>query len=189
MQTKMLSERGLVTMTIDYALPNRMRQVVSSTIQPNPVETILIGREGWTREEGQPWQPLEREIADAMAAQMQETVGEKPEGTLSEFECLGKQPIAGKEYLTYRGEVDHPGTQNVSQEAAAPKSPDRPIRLIIVDPTTGLPARSVYGRADQLDHPIFEAMYTYPADIKIDAPQVAASSPNPPTATKPEEKR
>ncbi len=43
-----------------------------------------------------------------------------------------------------------------------PKLPDRPVRVIYVDPTTGLPMRSIFARADKLDKPIFEAIYTYP---------------------------
>ena len=90
MQTKMLSEQGLVDMTVDYMLPNRMRQVVTSTTEPKPVETIVVGRDAWSRLEGEEWRPLHPQIADALAAQMQETLGDDP-GTLGDFECLGKQ--------------------------------------------------------------------------------------------------
>ena len=44
MQTKMLSEQGLVNMTVDYMLPDRMRQVITSTTEPKPVETVVIGK-------------------------------------------------------------------------------------------------------------------------------------------------
>ncbi len=173
MKTKMLSEQGLVNMTVDYVLPNRMRQVITSTVEPKPVETVVIGRDAWSRMEGEPWRPLHPQVADALAAQMQETLGETPEGELGEFECLGKQPVDGQSYLAYRGENDEPGKKKDLEKAAPdkPKLPDRPVRVIFVDPTTGLPVRSVFGRADQLERPIFEAIYTYPADIKVDTPQ------------------
>ena len=90
MQTKMLSEQGLVDMTVDYVLPDRMRQVVISTTDPKPVETIVVGRDAWSRIEGEDWRPLHPQIADALAAQMQETLGDDP-GTIGDFECLGKQ--------------------------------------------------------------------------------------------------
>jgi hypothetical protein len=190
MQTKMLSEQGLVNMTVDYVLPNRMRQVITSTVEPKPVETIVIGRDGWSRMEGEPWRPLHPQVADAMAAQMQETLGEAPEGTLGEFECLGKQPVDNKEYLAYRGENEEPGPKDVSKDKPErPKLPDRPVRVIFVDPTTGLPARSIYGRADQLERPIFEAIYTYPADIKIETPQFPGAAADKPAENKPEEKK
>ena len=172
MKTKMLSEQGLVDMTVDYVLPNRMRQVITSTAEPKPVETIIIGRDGWSRIEGEPWRPMHPQVADAMAAQMQETLGENQEGaTLGDFECLGKMPVKDQQFLAYQGENVEPGPQNLSPGAAEkPKLPDRPVRVIYVDPTTGLPMRSIFARADKLDKPIFEATYTYPADIKVDAP-------------------
>jgi hypothetical protein len=185
MQTKMLSEDGLVNMTVDYMLPNRMRQVITSTAEPKPVETIVIGRDAWTRMEGEQWRPLHPQVADAMAAQMQETLGDKQEGTLGEFECLGKQPIDGQSYLAYRGENETPGPKDLSPgQAEKPKLPDRPVRVIFVDPTTGLPMRSVYGRADTLERPIFEAIYSYPADIKVEAPPVPGAPVDKPAEKK-----
>ena len=59
--------------------------------------------------------------------------------------------------------------------------PDRPVRVIYVDPTTGLPMRSIFARADKLDKPIFEATYSYPADIKIDIPKGPGPGPAPGT--------
>jgi len=170
MQSWMLSEEGKVDMTVDYMLPNRMRQVITSTADPKPVETIVVGRDAWSRQEGEPWRPLHPQIADALVSQMQETLGEEP-GTLGEFECLGKQPASGKDFLAYQGENVEPGPKDLSAGAKdKPKLPDRPVRIIYVDPTTGLPMRSIYARANKLDKPIFEATYSYPADIKIEVP-------------------
>lgn len=185
MKTKMLSEQGLVDMTVDYVLPNRMRQVITSTAEPKPVETIIIGRDGWTRMEGEPWRPLHPQVADAMAAQMQETLGEDQQGTLGEFECLGKQAVADQNLLAYQGENVEPGPKNLSPGVAEkPKLPDRPVRVIYVDPITGLPMRSIYARANKLDKPIFEATYSYPADIKVETPPVPGAP-----ADKPAEKK
>ena len=171
MQTKMLSEQGPVDMTVDYLMPNRMYQVVKSLTDPKPVETIVIGRDAWSRLEGEDWRPLHPQIADALAAQMQETLGEDA-GTLGDFECLGKQAVADKNLLAYQGENVEPGPKDMSPGAKnKPKLPDRPVRVIFVDPTTGLPMRSIFARADKLDKPIFEANYSYPADIKIEIPK------------------
>jgi hypothetical protein len=170
MQSWMLSEEGKVDMTVDYMLPNRMRQVITSTADPKPVETIVVGRDAWSRQEGEPWRPLHPQIADALVKQMDETLGEDP-GTLGEFECLGKQAAAGKEMLAYQGENVEEGPKDLSPGAKdKPKLPDRPVRIIYVDPITGLPMRSIYARANKLEKPIFEATYSYPADIKIEVP-------------------
>lgn len=170
MQTKMLSDQGVVDMTVDYMLPNRMRQVIKSTAEPKPVETVVIGRDAWSRMEGEPWRPLHPQVADALAAQMQETLGDD-QGALGEFECLGKQAVAQQNLLAYQGENVEPGPENLSPGVTEkPKLPDRPVRVIYVDPITGLPMRSIYARANKLDKPIFEATYSYPADIRVDAP-------------------
>lgn len=186
MKTKMLSDQGLVDMTVDYVLPNRMRQVITSTTEPKPVETVIIGRDGWSRMEGESWRPLHPQVADAMAAQMQETLGENQEGTLGDFECLGKQPVGDQQFVAYQGENVEEGPKNLSPGAAdKPKLPDRPVRVIYVDPITGLPMRSIYARANKLDKPIFEATYSYPADIKVDTPDF----PGAPAESKPAEKK
>ncbi|MFA5899863.1 MAG: hypothetical protein WC829_12220 [Hyphomicrobium sp.] len=185
MKTKMLSDQGLVDMTVDYVLPNRMRQVITSTTEPKPVETVVIGRDAWSRVEGEQWRPLHPQVADALAAQMQETLGEQEEDKLGDFECLGKQAVADTQYLAYQGENVEPGPENRSPDAAAkPKLPDRPVRVIYVDTTTGLPMRSIYARANKLDKPIFEATYSYPADIKVDAPPFPGAAPEQPAEKK-----
>lgn len=180
MKAKMLNERGIVNMTVDYALPDRMRQVITSTEEPKPVETVLIGRDAWSRMEGEPWRPLHPQIADALAAQMQDTVAADL-SELSDFECLGKQPVSEKSLLAYQGENVEPGPQDLSPgRAEKPKLPDRPIRIIYVDPTTGLPMRSIFARANKLESPIFEAEYSYPLDIKVETPAAPGAQKDPP---------
>jgi len=168
MQTTMLAPEGKINMTVDYLLPNRMRQVISSTADPAPVETVVVGNFAWSRRQGEAWTPLNAQLTNELVKQMEETLGDDP-GTLGEFECLGKQGVEGKDMLAYQGENNEEGPKNLSKEQA-PKLPDRPVRVIYVDSTTGLPMRSIFARLNRLDKPIFEATYTYPADIKIDAP-------------------
>jgi hypothetical protein len=75
--------------------------------------------------------------------------------------------------LAYQGENEKPGPKDLSKEKP-PKLPDRPVRIIYVDPITGLPLRSIFARADKLDRPIFQAIYSYPIDLKIEAPKPPA---------------
>jgi hypothetical protein len=169
MQTKMISEQGPVDMTVDYVLPDRMRQVVKSAIDPEPVETVLVGNLAWSRRGNGPWIPLNPQLTSALVAQLDESLGDEP-GELGEFDCLGKKPVEGRDMLAYQGENDPGGPKDLSKEKP-PKLPDRPVRIIYVDSTTGLPMHSIFARADKLDSPIFEAHYTYPVDLKIDAPK------------------
>jgi len=173
MQTTMLSQDGPVNMTVDYVLPDRMHQVVSLDKDPNPVETILIGNQSWSRQGAGPWTLLQPETTGQLAEQMKDTVSED-EAKLGDFECLGKQAVSGKDLLAYQGENEDPNEKKDPAAKNAPKEPDRAIRVIYVDPTTGLPMRSVFGRANKLDKPIFEANYSYPIDIKIEPPKLDA---------------
>jgi hypothetical protein len=171
MDTKMISEDGKVDMSVEYVLPDRMRQIVRSTKEPDPIETVVVGPYAWSRRKDEPWVPLNPQLTSALVTQMEETVGSSP-GELGEFECLGKQPMGDASMLAYQGENDPGGPKDVSKGAKdKPKAPDRPVRIIYVDPITGLPMRSIFARANKLDQPIFEAEYSYPVDIKIEAPK------------------
>ena len=171
MTTTMLAPEGKVNMTVEYLPPNRMRQVISSSADPIPVETVVANNYAWSRRPGEPWTPLNAQLTNELVHQMEETLGDDP-GSLGEFECLGKQALEGKDMLAYQGENLEPGPKNLSKEKP-PKLPDRPVRVIYVDTTTGLPMRSVYARLNHPEKPIFEATYSYPADIKIDDPRPA----------------
>lgn len=170
MQTTMISEQGKIDMTVDYVLPDRMRQVIKSEMDPEPVETVVVGHYAWSRRKDEPWIPLNPQLTNELITQMEETVGDNPL-PLGNFECLGKQPVEGKDMLAYQGENEPGGPKNVGKEEKEPKLPNRPVRIIYVDPTSGLPIRSIFARADKLDKPIFEANYSYPADLRIEAPK------------------
>jgi hypothetical protein len=170
MQTSMISEQGPVDMTVDYVLPDRMRQVVKSAIDPVPVETVLVGNLAWTHREGEPWTRLNPKLTNDLVTQLEQNLGEDP-GKLGDFECLGKKPVDGQDMLAYQGE-NEPGVPKNKEEAPLP--PNRPVRIIYVDTITGLPMRSIYARANKLEKPIFEANYSYPVDLKIEPPKGAS---------------
>ena len=171
MDTVMLTEEGRVHMVVDYLLPDRMRQVIGAVGDAKPVETILIGKKAWSRQGGD-WKPVHPQVAGALVDQMRQSVGDEQDGRLTDFECLGKVTVEGREFLAYQGENEDPGAKNLGAKDK-PKLPDRPVRVIYVDPITGLPARSVFGRANKLDSPIFEAKYSYPVDIEINKPETS----------------
>jgi hypothetical protein len=170
MQTMMISEEGKVDMTVDYVLPDRMRQVIKSAKDPVPIETVLVGNQAWSRRHGGTWAPLSQKLTDALVNQMQENLGDDP-GTLGEFECLGKKAVDGEDMLAYQGENESPDDRPGAKDK--PKAPDRPVRVIYVDAITGLPMRSIFARANKLEKPIFEATYSYPIDLKVEAPPAA----------------
>src|SRR3569833_1853261 len=96
METSMISEDGKVDMTVDYVLPDRMRQIIKSTKDPEPVETVVVGNYAWSHKQNDPWSVLNPQITFALVTQMQDTLGVDP-GALGSFDCLGKQPLDGKD--------------------------------------------------------------------------------------------
>lgn len=179
METTMISEDGKVDMTVDYVLPDRMRQVVKSANDPKPVETVVIGQNAWSRQQGEAWVPLNPKLTSDLVTQMQETLGDNPD-PIGDFSCLGKKPLDGKDMLAYQGENEDPNAKNDPNAKSKPKLPDRAVRVIYVDATTGLPVRSIYARANDLDKPIFESNFSYPNDLAIEVPKL---TPGPPPGT------
>lgn len=154
--TRMINERGPVTMTIDYLLPDRMHQKVKAAIDPAATETILVGRRGWVSS-GSGWQELPVEDAVNLAEELEKTVVKGPQEQPI-FDCLGYVTLDGEKRLAYEAMKDR----------TAP--PNQPVRMVYVDPTTGLPVRSIVAVKDKLDRPFFSQDYSYPLDIKIEPP-------------------
>lgn len=175
METSMVSEQGPVKMQVDYVPPDRMRQTVTVAIDPKPIETILVGSTAWSKEDGV-WKELSGDIAKEIIGQLDETLGDD-KGTIGTVACLGSTAIEGQELMAYRVENDaNTGPIDKSPDAkakaeAALADEARPVRMFYIDPKTGLPMRSVFGRANKLDKPIFKAVYSYPAGLSIEAPK------------------
>ena len=174
METNMVSEQGPVKMLVDYLPPDRMRQRVTAAISPVPVETVLVGGKAWSKD-GDKWTELSPDITGEMVNQLDETLGDD-RGTIGTVACLGSTAIDGQDLTVYRVENDaQVGPEDRSPDAkekakAALADDGRALRMFYIDPKTGLPVRSVFARANKLDKPIFKAVYTYPTDLKIDAP-------------------
>lgn len=176
METNMVSEQGPVKMTVEYQPPDKMRQLVTVAINPKPVETVLVGGKAWSKD-GEAWNELAPDITGEMVSQLDETLGDD-KGTIGTVACLGSTAIDGHDLTAYRVENDaQVGPEDRSPDAkdkarAALADEGRPLRMFYIDPQNGLPVLSVFARANKLDKPIFKAVYTYPADIKIEAPAV-----------------
>jgi hypothetical protein len=151
-------ENGPVEIDVDYIAPDRMRQKI---IAPNQeaLETVLVGTRAWSRQ-GPNWEELMPAIAQIIIAQVREAVVDPPKD-VSEFECLDKVTVDGKEYLGYRS-VERAGA---SAPGANPAAPVR--RIIYVDPATGLPAINIVAEETPGAVPLF-SVYSYPTDLVIE---------------------
>lgn len=168
MDVFMIAEQGPVKMTVDYQLPDRMRQVVTMVLDPKPIETILVGSKAWSNQ-GAGWTAVSDEITRDLIEQVRQSVADKPED-IGRWECLGKLTVEGVELNGYQG--GETGPVDLSPDASK-KPKNEAVRIVYVDPATGLPARSIFARPDKMDRPIFKAVYTYPKDLKIEPPATA----------------
>jgi hypothetical protein len=173
-ETSAVGESGPFKMIVEYALPDRMRQVLTPLTENKPVEAIVVGDKAWTSN-GDGWvESAEAETSQLVtymiksSSQIYQEVGK--------FECIGTESVDGRQLRGYRGLDPDPDPKAKGNET---KTKNEAVRIMYLDPETGLPALSIFARADMLDKPIFKEVYSYPADIKIEAPANAKKAPAP----------
>jgi hypothetical protein len=175
-ELNLIGEQGPFTMTVEYVKPDRMRQVVKTLVDPDkPTETVLVGNEAWTKAPGADWQKLDATTTEQMVNFFKSTFGDVPQ-SVGLFECMGAETIDGKQVRAYKG-LDEP-KEKTPEQIEAEKRGEKPaeapkneaLRVIYLDPATGLPARIVFAREGMLDKPIFKETYSYPTDLKIEKP-------------------
>lgn len=169
MVANVVGAQGPMTLSLDYVLPDKLHQTVKFAIQPTPVEAVLIGAEAWVNE-GQGWRAASKDETSELHRQLAQVSEETPE-SLGQFDCLGSSSVDGQRFNAF---LAIEGPRDKSKAATAPVNKDnRAERIIYLDPTTGLPARTILALPGKYDKPIFKAEYSYPADIKIEKPPLA----------------
>lgn len=157
---EMPAPEGVTRMSIDYVLPDRMHQKVEAPGHPAAVETIAIGRWAWGSMGGG-WEELQPQFAQSIVSHVGETLVAPPRIT-SPFDCLGTVSRDGATLVGYR---------SAGAPQPAPEPDARPLaRTIYVDPASGLPVRNLVEYTDGAGAPVFDGRYSYPADMKIEAP-------------------
>lgn len=165
--TSMITEKGPVTMEVDYVLPDRMRQKVTEEVTLDSSEVILVGEKAWGNE-GQGWVALPQDITGELRAVMQENVVEQQED-VGNYSCKGRTQFEGRDVISYKLE-DEP-----AKDSTAPKN--ETYRMFYVDATTGLPVSNALLAPGRETKPLFKASYSFPVDIKIDPPQNVIQEP------------
>jgi len=172
-------DQGPVRMQIDYVPPDRMYQSVTHPSHPAPVETIAIGRWAWGTMGGG-WEELKPQFAQSVTSFMRQALVE-PLKEAGKFDCLGTQSIDGKDYVAFRSADAAPSAappdRGPGAAATAAATAAVPLaRTVYVDPATGLPMLNVVAEAKPGAEPVFKGVFSYPTDLKIDAP---IGDPNP----------
>ncbi len=173
MSAETKGDQGPVAMQVDYVPPDRMHQTVRHPSHKEPLETIAIGRWAWGTMGGG-WEELQPQFAQAVVAHMRQTLVD-PLQSPAAFTCLGKLSYDGKDYVAYRSEdgaasgAAQPPDKGPGAAAANPASAAL-VRTVYVDPASGLPMFNVVAETKPGADPVFKAVFSYPADLKIDAP-------------------
>jgi hypothetical protein len=164
-ETSMITEAGPAKMVVEYATPDRMRQSLTPLTEGKAVESIVVGQKAWTNN-GEGWKESPPAEADQLVQFMIKSVAQVYQ-EVGKFECVGAETIEGRELRGYRG-VDEPppGVKKTDE-----MTNNEAVRMVYLDPATGLPARSLLARKGFLDKPLFQEIYTYPDKIDIEPPK------------------
>lgn len=164
-ETNMITEAGPVKMVVEYHTPDRMRQIVTPLTENKPVESIVVGDKAWTNN-GQGWVESPKAETDILVQYMIRSIAQVHQ-EVGLFECMGAEMVDGQRLRAYRGlDPDPPPGQKKSETQIKNEG----VRVVYLDPETGLPARSIFARSGHLDKPIFKEVYTYPEKIDIEPP-------------------
>ncbi len=169
-ETQAIGESGPFKMTVEYQLPDRMRQVLTPLTEGKEVEAIVVGDKAWTNN-GEGWKESPQAEAQQLVTYMVKSSSQIYQ-EVGKFECLGAETVEGRKLRAYRGLDDVPKIPGKEGTTPTQAQKNEAARIFYLDPETGLPARSIFARKDMLDKPLFKEVYTYPADIKIEPPEV-----------------
>lgn len=167
MHTTMITEKGPTAMVLDYVLPDKMYQKVTETLTNTTSEVILVGDKAWANQ-GSGWIELPNEVMNNLRTQMYENVIEEQK-EIGNYACKGKVQMEGRDALSYKLE-DQP-----AKDSTAPRN--ETYRMFYVDAMTGLPIGNALLSPGREKTPLFKATYSFPLDMKIEAPKEVVKTP------------
>jgi hypothetical protein len=150
---------GEVHMKIDYLLPDKMLQTVTSPAMPGEQQTMLVGNRAFAGSSGN-FEELQPQYTQSIMAEMQQAVWPSTQN-LGSFECEGPTKLDEQNLIAYRTADKNPANADRSKIMA---------RTIYVDPVTGRPAFNVVAALAGTANPLLKIKYSYPTDIEIIAP-------------------
>ncbi len=168
-ETKIVNGEGSLTMSVDFAPPDRIHQTVATAAAGGEVELIVIGAKAWSNQ-GQGWAELPENFAAQVSKQLRDTVVERRKGELA-YECLGEVEFERARYLAYRANLPGVPTREApaSGEAVAPRN----VQTVYVDNATGLPKRNVVTSKAAPDQRLFDGTFSEREGLKIEEPVAA----------------
>jgi hypothetical protein len=166
-ESNIITDTGPVKIVVEYHTPDRMHQVATPLTENKPVESIVVGDKAWTNN-GEGWVLAPAGETDQLIQYMIKSIAQVYQ-EVGKFECTGLETVDGQELRGYRG-IDEPPPGPPGKQTE-PTMKNEAVRMVYLDPKTGLPARSILARKEFLDKPIFKEVYTYPDKIEIEPPK------------------
>jgi hypothetical protein len=161
MESNLLTENGPTTLAADYVLPDKMHQTTTIETTKQTTQIILIGKQAW-QNEGRGWEPVPEDLAQQYVAQMYENVVEH-QTDVGNYSCKGRMKVSGREVMGYKLEDE--------QQAGADGPKNEAFRMFYVDAVTGLPMSNELVTPGREGKPFFKTSYSFPIDLKIEAPK------------------
>jgi len=166
-ESNLVTEAGPLKIVVEYQTPDRMRQIATPLTENKPVESIVVGDKAWTNN-GDGWKVAPPGETDQLIQYMIKSIAQVYQ-EVGKFECTGTETIDGQEVRGYRG-LDEP-PPGMPGKKTEPQIKNEAVRMVYLDPKTGLPARSILARQGHLDKPLFKEVYTYPDKLEIEPPK------------------
>ncbi len=171
MDTTMLTEKGFTDMQVDYVLPDRMHQKVTVPAINEKSEVILVGDKAWSKQGEGDWVEITAELTQNIKGQMQEQVVAHQE-EIGNYSCKGRTNLDGRDVMSYKLE------EELRKDSATPRNDA--FRMFYVDAVTGFPVSNAIVVEGRDGKPIFKTNFSFPIDMKIEAPaKVAPAAPAP----------
>jgi hypothetical protein len=174
LETTISNADGMLKMSADYVLPDRMHQKVTLGGDGVAMEMIVIGKQAWSNQGGG-WAELPEAFASTVANQIKETVSEAPK-VMTDYKCVGDREFEGKSYALYQGVLATPlppDAKDKGPRVSAVAVPNQ--QSVYVDKTTGLPARNIVTSVTEPDKRLFDGTFTVVHDMTIDPPKIRAN--------------
>lgn len=171
LDTTINSDKGAMSLRVDYVLPDRMYQRV--TIDGVAMELKVIGTKAWSNQ-GSGWAELPAQFAETAVRQLKESISVTGGGGV-DYKCLGEQPFEGKVLTSFSGPLPMPLTGDEKHPGPRVSALTVPkIQTVYIDKVSGLPVRNIVMAPTEPNKRLYDGTFTVDDSLVIDEPKVIA---------------
>ncbi len=165
-------KEGVLKMSAEYQLPDKMHQTMMLGTDGAQMEMIVIGKNAWSND-GAGWQPIPEKFAETVANQVKENVAEPPK-VATDYTCVGDTEFEGKHYTLYQAILNQMPSADAKQAGPRVSAMTEPKQQnVYVDKDSGLPVRNVVTPVTDPKNKLFDGTFTVMRDLEIVPPKTA----------------